>query len=37
MGKNSADVSKFGVHVGRITLTFVKPGQARPVAEGLVK
>jgi hypothetical protein len=34
---NRADVSKFGVHVGRITLTFVKPGQARPVAEGLVK
>jgi hypothetical protein len=33
---NRADISKFGVHVGRITLTFVKPHQTRPVAEGLV-
>jgi hypothetical protein len=33
---NRADISKFGVHVGRITLTFVKPDQKRPVAEGLV-
>jgi hypothetical protein len=30
-------MSKFGLHLGRITLTFIKPGQARPVAEGLVK
>ena len=34
---NRADMSKFGLHLGRITLTFIKPGQARPVAEGLVK
>ncbi len=32
---NRADVSKFGIHVGRITLTFIKPGQKRPVAEAL--
>lgn len=30
---NRADVSKFGVHVGRITLTFVKPGAPRPTAD----
>ncbi len=32
---NRADVSKFGLHVGRITLTFIKPDQKRPEAEGI--
>lgn len=32
---NRADVSKFGLHVGRITLTFIKPDQKRPVAEAI--
>ena len=32
---NRADVSKFGLHAGRITLTFIKPDQKRPVAEGI--
>ena len=32
---NRADVSKFGLHVGRITLTFIKPDQKRPIAEGI--
>ncbi|ESQ80542.1 DUF3833 family protein [Asticcacaulis sp. YBE204] len=32
---NRADVSKFGLHVGRVTVTFVKPGQAHPTAESL--
>ncbi len=32
---NRADVSKFGVHVGRITLTFIKPDQKRPIADAI--
>lgn len=32
---NRADVSKFGLHVGRITLTFIKPDQKRPIAEAI--
>ncbi|UDF04457.1 DUF3833 domain-containing protein [Asticcacaulis sp. AND118] len=32
---NRADVSKFGVHVGRVTLSFIKPGHPAPVAESL--
>lgn len=34
---NRADVSKFGVHVGRVTLSFIKPGHPTPVAESLSK
>ena len=34
---NRADVSKFGFHVGRITLTFIKPDQKRPVAESIAQ
>ena len=33
---NRADIRKFGLHLGRVTLTFIKPDQKRPVAEGLV-
>lgn len=32
---NRADVSKFGVRLGRVTLTFIKPGHPAPVADGL--
>ncbi|ESQ79437.1 hypothetical protein AEYBE204_10545 [Asticcacaulis sp. YBE204] len=32
---NRADVSKFGLHLGRVTLTFIKPGQPAPKAEAL--
>ncbi|GGZ34073.1 DUF3833 domain-containing protein [Asticcacaulis endophyticus] len=34
---NRADVSKFGIHVGRATLSFIKPDADRPVADELGK
>lgn len=32
---NRADVSKYGVKLGRVTLTFIKPGHASPIADTL--